>query len=531
MSRSERIALIAFAAVSLVLRSIAFFHYRFDSDEPQHLHVAWGWTVGLVQYRDLFDNHAPLFHIASAPLLRLLGERSNILFFMRAAMLPLFAIVVLCTYLIGKRLYSQTVGLWAAVLLSLFPPFFLKSLEYRTDNLWNTLWIVALAILILKPPSAFRWFLAGLLLGAAMAVSLKTILLVVTLAGAGLITRTTLRDRTSIGRPIAAAAAGLTIVPAIVALYFVSLGAWSNLVYCVFEFNTLIERVRPHVAIERILWPFAIAAIVLMARRSTQRDLPRMFCAAAFAVFMVTLAAFWILISPRDMLPMMPIGAIFAVSVIDRLDDRLIVRTATAVALIVPLYYYANRFENRTDAFVTMMNQVLRLTRPDEPIMDFKGETIYRRRPYYYIFEAITHEAMEKNLLPDRVPEAVIAARCYVAQADGSIFPPRARAFLNANFMDLGRLRAAGQWIAADGTFSIAVPGRYVIIDEIGEAIGSLDGSIYEGSQEMTAGPHRFQRAKTDERLAVLWAPAFERGFSPFHLQDRNFRYRGRRSR
>ncbi len=74
MSRSERIALATCAVVSLVLRAIAFFHYRFDSDEPQHLHVAWGWTAGLVQYRDVFDNHAPLFHMATAPLLRLLGE-------------------------------------------------------------------------------------------------------------------------------------------------------------------------------------------------------------------------------------------------------------------------------------------------------------------------------------------------------------------------------------------------------------------------------------------------------------------------
>ena len=73
MPRSERFVAIAIAIAALMMRVVAFFHYRFDSDEPQHLHVAWGWTVGLLQYRDLFDNHAPLFHIAAAPLLRLLG--------------------------------------------------------------------------------------------------------------------------------------------------------------------------------------------------------------------------------------------------------------------------------------------------------------------------------------------------------------------------------------------------------------------------------------------------------------------------
>ena len=32
----------------------------------------------------------------------------------------------------------------AVVLLALFPPFFLKSLEFRPDNLWTLLWIAAL---------------------------------------------------------------------------------------------------------------------------------------------------------------------------------------------------------------------------------------------------------------------------------------------------------------------------------------------------------------------------------------------------
>src|SRR5437660_7114529 len=141
MSRRERVIVAALALLMLALRAAAFFRYRFDSDEPQHLHVAWGWTAGLVQYRDLFDNHAPLFHILSAPLLRVAGERSDVLFFMRTPMLLLFAAVLWATYILGKRLYSARVGVWAALLLSFFPPFFLKSLEYRTDNLWNTLWM------------------------------------------------------------------------------------------------------------------------------------------------------------------------------------------------------------------------------------------------------------------------------------------------------------------------------------------------------------------------------------------------------
>src|SRR5256885_5708525 len=104
ISRSERLLAMAFAAVTVAMRALAFFHYRFDSDEPQHLHVAWGWTTGLLQYRDVFDNHAPLFHMLTAPLLRAVGERTTVLFFMRAPMLIFWAIVLGGTYVIARRL-------------------------------------------------------------------------------------------------------------------------------------------------------------------------------------------------------------------------------------------------------------------------------------------------------------------------------------------------------------------------------------------------------------------------------------------
>src|SRR6202022_3139336 len=107
-----------------VVHAVAYFRYRFDSDEPQHLHVAWGWTAGLLQYRDLFDNHAPLFHILTAPMLKLVGERPDVLLYMRAPMVLLFAVVIWSTYIVGRRLYSERVGGGRAGVLSSFPTSF-----------------------------------------------------------------------------------------------------------------------------------------------------------------------------------------------------------------------------------------------------------------------------------------------------------------------------------------------------------------------------------------------------------------------
>jgi len=188
------------------------------------------------------------------------------------------------------------------------------------------------------------------------------------------------------------------------------------------------------------------------------------------------------------------------------------------------LWYYADRFENKTDWHITMMDQVLRLTRPGEPVMDVKGETIYRPRPYYFLFERITREQMMRGLIRDTVPEDVIRTRTHVAQADGPMWPPRARAFLSENFVNLGRIRASGQWLKNDSdTFTIAVPGEYVVLNERGEAQGVLDGSPYRGARALAAGGHRFERAVRGESVCVVWAEAYRRGHSPFHLRDLEF--------
>ena len=69
--------------------------FRVDSDEPQHLHVVWGWVHGLMPYRDVFDNHMPLFQLLCAPFLwaamKLFGERPDIVVIMRIFMIPFFA--------------------------------------------------------------------------------------------------------------------------------------------------------------------------------------------------------------------------------------------------------------------------------------------------------------------------------------------------------------------------------------------------------------------------------------------------------
>ena len=179
----ERWAAIALLLAAAALRLLGIWEYRFNSDEPQHAHVIWGWTRGLLQYRDFFDNHAPLFHMLWAPVLAALGESVRTLFWLRLTMLPLFAGALALTHAIGRRLLSRRAALWGTVLTALLPPFFVKTLELRADVPWTLLWLAAFQVATGGALGAGRLFAAGLLAGAAAAVSLKSCLLLACLLG------------------------------------------------------------------------------------------------------------------------------------------------------------------------------------------------------------------------------------------------------------------------------------------------------------------------------------------------------------
>src|ERR1700736_2166759 len=128
IARVERWLLAGLFFILLVLRVLYACWMSFNSDEGQHLHVVWGWTQGLLQYRDVFDNHTPLFHILCAPVFRLFGETPMIMIYMRLAMVPVFAAGLWCVVRIGERLFSRRVGLWAAVFTGFAPFYFLKTI-------------------------------------------------------------------------------------------------------------------------------------------------------------------------------------------------------------------------------------------------------------------------------------------------------------------------------------------------------------------------------------------------------------------
>lgn len=549
------LALILIAA-GLVVRVLGIVNFRVNSDEPQHLHVAWGWTQGLLPYRDVFDNHTPLFSLLMAPWVSLAGERPDIVAVMRLAMIPFVLIALGATWIVARRLFSPRVALWGVALAAANPEFMRASVEYRTDQLWMASWLSALAVMVSGRPTRVRAFVSGLVLGVAVATSMKTSLLLVCLAFAVMAAGVLLAregERVPLRALLARAAfalLGMALVAGALAAYFVARGAWPQLLYGVVWHNMVPGLGMWRSAPLRPLLLVALAPALGFIARALIRRAAGPALGARRAVLLVTtvlahgsIEGFWPLVTRADLLPLIPIESVFLAALLLELPEAARRRAgwprafANALALAPALLLGALTVAaavvdpvwiDRTQSTVRAMRQVLRLTSPADLVMDGKGEAIFRRRPYHLALETITEDRFRLGLLADDIPERLIATGTPVVfQWNLTPFPPRARKFIETHYLSVGWLRVVGARLdtPAGGSetpreFLVAVPQRYAIIGPAGPARGWLDGTRYQRPRILAAGPHSYRPGPGEGPVAAVWADAVARGASPFKPWD-----------
>ncbi len=543
--RSDWVTAAGVLAGAVVLRAVLVFCYPFDADEPQHMHVVWSWTQGLLQYRDVFDNHMPLFQVLCAPIVRVVGERPEALFVMRFAMFPLYLVSVWCVYRIGRALFAPRAARWGAVIAAMVPGFYLCSLEFRTDDLWGVLWFAALACLVGGPLTPARSFVVGLLLGGAVGVSLKTFLMLlsVTLAALGtalVVPGLARRQRWSdVARAAAAAGVGFVLLPTAITASFTAVGALGPFLYGTVYHNMLsnmgLVTRYPHrwVAFPPVL--LLLAAVGRGVARATIDPVlaaRRVFVLMSATVYIAALFTFWPLLTPEDYIPFYPLLMLLLTPLVlwvgDRVPSPPILAPALVVAVELALVLALSGVSPRaTRPATALVADVLRLTERDQPVLDSRGESVFRQRPVYWVFEAVTRRRFGRGLLTDDLPERLVATRtCVVAGTDWQ-FPGRLRQFVETRFLQVRRysptsdLKVCGTLLRAKGSdegvpFEIAIPSRYAVTTEWGQAAGLLDGTRYDGPRVLDVGRHSYAAAPSESRAAVVWAQAAERGFSPF---------------
>jgi hypothetical protein len=68
--------------------------------------------------------------------------------------------------------------------------------------------------------------------------------------------------------------------------------------------------------------------------------------------------------------------------------------------------------------------------------------------------------------------------------------------------------------------FDVVIPARYAIVADAAGCAGALDGTPYRGPRHLEPGRHEFQTATAGPHLALVWARALRRGFSPFAVAE-----------
>jgi dolichyl-phosphate-mannose-protein mannosyltransferase len=491
-ARSSAIAIAIGIAAVIALRLAILFRFRIDSDETQHLHVVWGWSHGLVQYRDLFDNHMPLFQLLSVPLLRFAGERAEALIAGRLAMLPLFALIVVLTYRIAARLYPPRIALFATILGCSAPVFFLCSVEFRPDVLWAVFWLASIAIFVGGERTTLRCAASGLMLGLAAAVSAKTAMLAFSFAIAAI--------ATSRGFSLKRTAAfiGAALLPlAAIAAFFARIGAWNAFLHGTLGHN-LVTHEHPH----RILFLIPASALIVFAARRIPRD-ARLFVFLAASVYGTVLISLWPIIEREHWLPFYPAAAAGIIPLLLRPQWQRIAIAVLAID-VLRIVITAAPWKDEVRPTTEMIAQTLRLTRPDERVVDLKGDFVFRRRASRLVFEKITKKAIARGQLPDTIADDVKRTHAMVAVLDDPSFPKNGRAFLQRNFIRVGDIRVAGMIV--NRTFRIELPGEYSVVSASGTV--SAPSFLGEGTHTIApagAGPY-----------AVIWSRAAAMGLSPF---------------
>ena len=531
-------------AVLLLLRVLYAFTLQVDSDEPQHLHVVWAWTQGLLPYRDVFDNHTPLFQLLMAPLLAALGERADIVPLMRLAMIPFYALALWAGWRIGCALWSRRTAALATLLTALFPFYFVLSAQFRTDDLWSPLWVLTVLVGVTGTPGLRRIAASGLLAGLALAVSLKTTVLLI--AGAIALVLVLLIWRLS-GRRLAAAAltrgaiafALAAALPlAAFAAFFAAEGAWAQTWYCTVQHNIVpgLGDWSGHRLAHALRLSVFPALLLLSAgglwrslRRTTDAELwlRRSVVLASAVLYVGALISYWPLVPAQDLLPVTPMLMLGLVALVEREHPGRAAATVRRRALpfwvllfllfdLGVILALRPPWRDRAALQESHLAAVLRLTRPGDDVMDAKGESIFRMRPIYWAFENITQQRMKLGLIPDDVAAGLV--RTGTPLVDDYRMPPGAQTFIEANYLaiGIGRLRVAGLLLDPPQAgvplrFRLAVPQTYALVDAAGAATATLDGTPFAAPRALAAGTHELTVARPG-RYALVWAPAMKRG-------------------
>lgn len=525
----NHVGVVAGLVLLAVMRLTWIDAYPLNSDEAQHAHVAWSWTQDLRIYRDTFDNHGPLFGWLHAWVVRLVGERPDILHWLRLSTQVWYALALWATWRIGRHLFGAGVALAAVMLAGLELRFFLVSGQFRTDDLWAAAWLWALAAVVGVRSRARSWLLFGLCTGAALAVSQKTVVLLAMAAISAVIVALARRPwaGTFTARHAWAAVLGFVLVPGAFAIWLGAHNLLGPAWYALVSYN--VGGVAKTEAVPKFVLALVLyAALAWVTVRRLRLHPAQDLCWAAFLLlqsggYLLLVWFVWPLVTPQDFLPAIPPLVLLLCAAcagspwlrersrLAKLVAVLAVLTEATILLVLHPPWKDELAPQREE-----LRTVLRYTDAGNTVMDPKGDAIFRRRAYFPIIESLAMARMREGLMPDTIAADMVR--------HGSMLvihrrmPPGSDAFVWDNFLPVqGDIWIAGQCVPGRGLehdLQIAMPGNYTLAGGEGAMMASMDGQPMADHWNLNVGRHHLNVA-TSQPMALVWSQAWNRGWRP----------------
>lgn len=119
-----------------ILTGVLLFYSFFrglNQDEIEAIHTTWKVVFEGKIYTDFFQPHHPFLYYLLAPILKIFGPTTNIIYIFRFIIFLFFLGIGYATYLLAKTLVNKRVGVLSAIMLYSTPIFSISAIEIRPD--------------------------------------------------------------------------------------------------------------------------------------------------------------------------------------------------------------------------------------------------------------------------------------------------------------------------------------------------------------------------------------------------------------
>ena len=415
--------------------------------------------------------------------------------------------------------------------------------ERLDSDAWAPVWLALVMVAVEGRPTVRRAFVVGLLAGAAVAISLKSVVLLVAIILASFCVLGIMHlvhrklPLATLARTSGALIGGFLVAPVLIALVFWLAGGWDAMIYCVFTHNVLpgFERWQTH-GLRFWIFPASLPALLIGARllmrdrASPERGAKRAFIFLSAGFYIAILVSYWPLTPRQDWLPFAPFAWIYITAGLYALHRRRSARNSWPLLILILLAIELGvlglsyrPWQDDTQRYRTFVADILRLTDRSDYVMDAKGESVFRQRPFYFVLEGITLTRMQLGLIDDTIAARLVATATAV-DVPGRL-QDKTQAFVDANYLPVSDdIAVAGQRLPSprsDGAiaFDVAIATHYSIVADDGPVSGTLDGEPFVEGQLIAAGAHVFvpvpAASASAAPLVLIWTQALTRGFKP----------------